>query len=181
MSFWEYSNTVYRIEGVAQACLNLQNDHALDVNMVLFCCWHGIQYGLISKELFNQCLSFSHNWSDNAVKPLRHVRTWLKRSGCNNDDINTEDCMSFRDNIKTIELKAEKLQQITLESYCPKNAENDLSIYEKTEAAGNNLRNYLITEDIEINDPVIQNLEIIFRASIKDNDTQEFRAALTTN
>ena len=181
MSFWEYSNSVYRIEGVPQACLVLQNDHALDVNMVLFCCWHGIYFGSISKDLLNQCLTFSHNWSDNAVKPLRHMRTWMKTTGCNSNSINTEDCMSYRDNIKTIELEAEKLQQMTLESYCPKNAEKDLSINKKTEAAGNNLRHYLITDDIEINDPVIQNLEIIFRASINDFDMQEFRAALTNN
>ena len=39
--FWDFSLEVYAKEGVADACLRLQDDLGIDVNMLLFCCWAG--------------------------------------------------------------------------------------------------------------------------------------------
>jgi hypothetical protein len=39
--FWEYSLSHYVREGVADACLALQDGHGLDVNMLLYGAWLG--------------------------------------------------------------------------------------------------------------------------------------------
>jgi uncharacterized protein (TIGR02444 family) len=37
--FWAFSLALYARPGVAAACLRLQDAHALDVNLLLLCCW----------------------------------------------------------------------------------------------------------------------------------------------
>ena len=39
--FWDFSLGVYMSEGVGVACLELQDAHELDVNVLLFCMWLG--------------------------------------------------------------------------------------------------------------------------------------------
>ena len=39
--FWDFSLRVHGADGVAGACLDLQDAHQLDVNIVLYCCWIG--------------------------------------------------------------------------------------------------------------------------------------------
>ncbi|MGY8815800.1 MAG: TIGR02444 family protein, partial [Gammaproteobacteria bacterium] len=116
MLFWNYSIKVYAQEGVPNACLTLQDKFALDVNLILFCSWYGISIGNLDKELFCRCHEYCYTWSNRTVKPLRNIRTWLKDQGCKEISSNINDCMRYRDKIKSIELEAEKMQQLTLES-----------------------------------------------------------------
>ncbi len=39
--FWDFSLALYGREGVARACVALQDRRGLDVNILLFCCWAG--------------------------------------------------------------------------------------------------------------------------------------------
>ena len=39
--FWNFSLEIYSGEGVAEACLDLQERRGCDVNILLFCCWLG--------------------------------------------------------------------------------------------------------------------------------------------
>ncbi|MFB3151067.1 MAG: TIGR02444 family protein, partial [Alphaproteobacteria bacterium] len=38
---WDFALVVYRRDGVAEACLALQESQGVDVNVLLFCCWLG--------------------------------------------------------------------------------------------------------------------------------------------
>ena len=38
-TLWDFAQRVYRREGVASLCLRLQDDHGLDVDIVLACLW----------------------------------------------------------------------------------------------------------------------------------------------
>ena len=40
---WRYAVPLYAKTGVAEACLELQGRHGLDVNLVLYCCWTGAE------------------------------------------------------------------------------------------------------------------------------------------
>mgnify|MGYP000439297982 CR=1 FL=1 len=53
-NFWQYSVAFYREPGIAEACLKLQNQHGFDVNLVLFCIWHGLYRGLLPVTLLEQ-------------------------------------------------------------------------------------------------------------------------------
>lgn len=115
-SFWNFSVRAYAEPGVADACLALQDRHGLDVNVLLLCCWFGRTRGVVDEPLWNRVLAFSGPWADNAVRPLRAVRTWMKHTGCIQPDVLNDACMDLREEIKRVELKAEQFQENTLEA-----------------------------------------------------------------
>ena len=114
--FWDFSVRTYRMDGVPNACLSLQNDYGADVNMLLYCCWIGAYIGQFDHELFARASAFSTLWADNVVVPLRSARTWMKQSGCDTEPVPTDTCMQLREEIKSVEFAAEKMQQQVLES-----------------------------------------------------------------
>ena len=114
--FWDFSVRTYRTSGVPDACLSLQNDYGADVNMLLYCCWVGTYVGEFDDELFAKANDFSVTWAGQVVKPLRSARTWMKHNGCGMDPVPTESCMALRDDIKSVEFAAEKIQQEVLQS-----------------------------------------------------------------
>ncbi len=114
--FWDFSVRTYRTAGVPDACLSLQNDYGADVNMLLYCCWIGACIGRFDHELFARASAFSTLWADHVVVPLRSARTWMKQSGCDTEPVPTDACMQLREEIKSVEFAAEKMQQQVLES-----------------------------------------------------------------
>ena len=115
-SFWDFSVRTYRTSGVSEACLSLQNDQGADVNMLLYCCWVGAAVGTFDDELFSRASEYSARWAENVVIPLREARTWMKHTGCTAEPTPTEDCMQLREQVKSVEFAAEKMQQQVLES-----------------------------------------------------------------
>lgn len=103
--FWTFSLELYDAQGVAAACLELQDAYQLDVNLILFCFWHGSAYGKIDQELLQNVLELSIEWRCEVVQPLRSARDWMK---LNPNPSNQFD--SLRERIKADELMAEKFQ-----------------------------------------------------------------------
>lgn len=102
---------LYAREGVAAACLELQELYRLDVNLILFCFWHGSAYGQLREELMQSVVAFSTQWRAQVVQPLRNARTWMKQN-----PYSAEQFGSLREKIKANELLAEKMQQEHIES-----------------------------------------------------------------
>lgn len=111
--FWDFSNRVYRKPDVSRCCLSLQDLYGLDVNLLLFACWHARSRGLFEPALVEKALAFSSTWADHVVKPLRGARRWMKTQTENNLG---EDFHRLREQIKALELQCEKFQEHTLES-----------------------------------------------------------------
>jgi len=107
--FWDFSLRVYRTSGVESACLELQDKHGQDVNLVLFCCWSGsLGYSLSGRDM-GKIIESSGQWHGKVVKPLRAIRRDLK------DMVNAqEQKQSLRNTVKKAELMAEKIQQYEL-------------------------------------------------------------------
>jgi len=104
--FWNFSLQLYDREGVAAACLELQDAYQLDVNLILFCFWHGSAYGEVDPELLQNVIEFSIEWRAHVVQPLRSARTWMKLNPSPAKQFD-----SLREKIKADELMAEKYQQ----------------------------------------------------------------------
>ena len=119
-TLWEYSTHYYSNPAIASCCLTLQNLYRQDVNIIFLCYWHGTYRGEISFDKMSAILSFSAEWHKIAIHPLRSARTDLKIWTNQKDKIvlKKESYESFRENIKTIELEAEKLQQQSLMEFC---------------------------------------------------------------
>ena len=114
-NFWKFSLELYDREGVAAACLALQEEYQLDVNLLLFCYWQGSNFGVIETELLRQVIDFSAEWRRHVVQPLRDARNWMKLNVDNNEQFQL-----LRAGIKTEELAAEKYQQERLASIASK-------------------------------------------------------------
>ena len=141
--FWDFSVRNYGQPGVADACLALQDRHGLDVNVLLFCCWFGCTRGVMDEPLWERVLAFSEAWADNVVRPLRAVRTWMKHTGCTQPEISNDECKSLREEIKRSELKAERLQENSLQELAEDTALKMLASTSQMLCTTLNLKQYI--------------------------------------
>lgn len=113
---WAFSLRTYGGSGVPAACLSLQDEHEVDVNVLLYVCWVGRVEGRLDEAALRRALDGSAEWAGSVVRPLRGARRWMKEAGCAAPAMDTQSCLALRERIKRVELEAEKLQQHMLES-----------------------------------------------------------------
>jgi uncharacterized protein (TIGR02444 family) len=177
-SFWDFSVRTYRRTGVPEACLSLQNDYGVDVNMVLYCVWIGAASGVFDDESFSRSSEFSKLWADNIVIPIRSARTWMKTAGCHLDPVPTAPCMEFREEIKSVEFAAEKMQQEVLESMSIINRDRDDAPAEIVEHAVANLAIYFQNLEVSMGSKVRDKLAVILSAAFPGIEEQSVHKAL---
>jgi uncharacterized protein (TIGR02444 family) len=105
--FWRFSLCFYRQPGVADACIALQEEAGVDVNLLLFLLWHAAERRTFSPAEIGWFESKVGPWRDSAVIPLRSVRRALKTPVL----VAAPKAEALRTKIKAIELEAERLQQ----------------------------------------------------------------------
>ena len=106
--FWRFSLAFYRRPGVADACIALQEESGVDVNLLLFLLWQaGARCAFTATEVAALEARIGP-WRDATVVPLRAVRRALKAPPALVEAANAE---AFRNRIKAVELEAERLQQ----------------------------------------------------------------------
>jgi uncharacterized protein (TIGR02444 family) len=76
--FWDYALELYRRQGVEGACLELQERHGLDVNLVLLCCWLATRGVAVERDWLARTGAIVDRWQAEVVWPLRGVRGRLK-------------------------------------------------------------------------------------------------------
>jgi uncharacterized protein (TIGR02444 family) len=77
--FWAFSLDVYARPAVAAACLRLQDEQDLDVNLLLLCCWLARSgRGRLSEGDLAAAEARAAPWRRDVVEPLRGVRRALK-------------------------------------------------------------------------------------------------------
>ena len=110
--FWDFSLDVYAKEGVANACLRLQDALGIDVNMLLFCCWAGhLGGGELGLRLIADAAGAVESWHDEIVLPLRRLRRRLKDGFTG---ILEERSLNLRREIQAIEIDSEHIEQLFL-------------------------------------------------------------------
>jgi len=103
-AFWRFSLALYEQPGVPEACLALQDEHGLDVNLVLWLLWIGWSgRGRLTADDLARADAHAASWRRDVIVPLRSVRRALKGS----PDAGAE---ALRNNVKTAELESERLQ-----------------------------------------------------------------------
>jgi uncharacterized protein (TIGR02444 family) len=163
-SFWNFSNQLYARDGVAGACLHLQEQFHLDVNLVLFCFWSAQFETEVADDDWDKILAFSNRWKSQVVQPLRDVRTWMKVNSDNSADEKGVRFSTLRERIKMDELAAEKFQQDQIAELVP----------------------YLLSAEVNFNGEVAQsNFKKLLRAQsleyVEDMDRQLDRIAQAIN
>jgi uncharacterized protein (TIGR02444 family) len=106
--FWRFSLAYYRMQGVADACLVLQEEAGVDVNLLLFLLWQATLARSLSVADVEALEERIAPWREVTIVPLRRVRRALKTPPALLAAATAE---VFRTKVKGIELEAERLQQ----------------------------------------------------------------------
>jgi uncharacterized protein (TIGR02444 family) len=106
--FWRFSLRFYRQREVADACIALQEEAGIDVNLLLFLLWHATQKRALSAPEVAELERRAAPWRNMTVIPLRTMRRALKSPPALVPGATAE---FFRAKIKAVELEAERLQQ----------------------------------------------------------------------
>src|ERR1700758_1731733 len=109
--FWRFSLTFYRQAGVAEACIALQDECGVDVNLMLFLLWLAANGGQLSVDNIKELDQAVHSWRDLTIIPIREIRRKLKAASTLVEAGKQE---AFRTKVKAVELEAERLQQEAL-------------------------------------------------------------------
>lgn len=95
---WQYACQVYSQDGVEVALLELQDDHGADINLILQALWLASE----GAQWIHACIPNDYGkWMAEQVLPLRQMRRSMKTDWPQNED--------FRQQVKTLELKAEQV------------------------------------------------------------------------
>jgi uncharacterized protein (TIGR02444 family) len=113
MNFWSFSLQVYGRPGVAEACIALQDGLGLDVNLLLYCCWHGHAHRKLDEAALQRAMAAVEGWQREVVQPLRAVRRRLK-SGV--PPITARECQAIRRKVNDLEIESERIAQTVLEA-----------------------------------------------------------------
>jgi len=109
--FWRFSLGFYRQTGVSQACIDLQDQAGVDVNILLFLLWNATLKRTLSKDTVEEVEAKTGPWRDATVVPIRALRRALRTPP---PAVATGAAEAFRTRIKGVELEAERLQQQTM-------------------------------------------------------------------
>lgn len=78
--FWRFSLRTYRLSGVEDACLALQDGAGTDTNLLLWCCWQANLGRALDKRALRRAMAATACWQAEVILPLRGARRALKRS-----------------------------------------------------------------------------------------------------
>ena len=76
--FWRFSLHFYRQPGVSDACIALQDDCGVDVNLLLFLLWLAADGQLLSADDVKKLDDKVRDWRNLTIIPIRDMRRKLK-------------------------------------------------------------------------------------------------------
>ena len=106
--FWDFSLAVYADQRVREACLEAQDEHGADVNILLLCCWLGFVGVKVTHESIRRLDALVEGWRAEAILPLRALRARLRQPV---GPIDVAMAEPVREQVKQAELLAEKTEQ----------------------------------------------------------------------
>ena len=161
--FWDFSLRVYGQPGVAPACLELQDRHGLDVNLLLLCCWLGhCQKAKPSRAQVAALADAVAAWHNDVVRPLRQARRRLKAPDAAIPPALAE---ALRREVKRIELDAEHIEQLARAARLPASEPAGVPVPENAAAA---LGYYLDRVGVSPDETDRLNLTALLRAAFDD-------------
>ncbi len=174
---WDFALVVYRRDGVAEACLALQESHGIDVNVLLFCCWLGESgRGALGAKEMADALALVDRWHQDVVRRLRAVRTGLK-GGLGKIDVEYSD--PLRGRIMASELDAEHVEHMTLMRAFERPAAEPMpSAEQRAKDAAGNVALYFDALGITVAEPETAQLMTILGGGFPDLERGQLAALI---
>jgi uncharacterized protein (TIGR02444 family) len=173
--FWDYALELYRRPGVETACLELQQRHSVDVNIVLLCCWLGQRGVVADAAVFARIAEVAETWQNEVVRPLRAVRSRLKSAltapqpgsiAARWPDL----AGALRQRVLALELDGERLEQLQLAAFTAE--------VEPTAAPGVALASANLARYWRFGPPDRGALATLLQAAFRDVPTSEVAASM---
>ena len=116
--FWSFSLAVYSGSGVQAECLDLQERHGIDVNLLLFCAYVGAVCGVVlPAAALREARDLVGVWHRDVVQELRGARRALKPFAAAVPSPPGGSAAELRGTVKAAELEAERIEQAMLEAW----------------------------------------------------------------
>lgn len=112
-AFWGFSLGLYGRPGVEAACLTLQDEHGLDVNLVLLAAWTACTGRRLAPPLARRLRVVGDDHQARIMQPMRQVRRALKDQDL--DAVLAPIAAERRRALLALELDLERLEQLQLE------------------------------------------------------------------
>jgi uncharacterized protein (TIGR02444 family) len=112
MGLRDWTLEAYGQPGVPEACLALQDTHGQMTSFLLWAVWAETS----DPDLLGRAADIARRWNDLALTPIRDVRRALKPGFPGIADGDRE---SLRDDVKSAELRAERVLMEALEAITP--------------------------------------------------------------
>lgn len=109
---WEYACALYEKQGVQQACLQLQDDHRVNVPLILFFCWAMTVKGGIDGQVLKQAAHRADIVDTTLTGALRGIRRGMKQAS-----FAQAQWQKLRQAVVDSELQSERLLLADLESF----------------------------------------------------------------
>ena len=103
-SFWDWAVRAYAAPGVAERCLELQDDQAQCVPLLLWGLWLAQASVSVTPDQAEEAAAVARGYLEHVITPLRTLRHRLKNPV---SDVEDDHRLSLREDIKASELKAE--------------------------------------------------------------------------
>ena len=176
--FWDFSLDVYMSEGVGAACLELQDAHELDVNILLFCMWVGASgRGALTADQMFAVTGAVEEWHHDVVRALRAVRVRMKGGVGDSPAELTE---SLRQRIQKAEIDCEHTEQLMLAASVDLGVDNERASADRLVDAISNISAYFDTFGaVSGNDR--KNLGFILKIAFPDIPGDAIQAVIGSN
>lgn len=115
--FWYWALRAYERPGVAQACLNLQDDHGQCTPYLLWAAWAAQSGYKLNDVILGQGADLARRFEPAIITPIRTVRRDLKLTF---DGVEEGAREALRAQVKALELAAEQTLMLSLEALTPK-------------------------------------------------------------
>jgi len=130
--FWDWALSAYARPGVAQACLDLQDDQGQCIPYLLWAAWaaqsgHGLEQATLAKGA-----DLARHWEPAFIAPVRAVRRALKPTFAGIADDLRE---TLREQVQAVELAAEQTLMLALEALALDSPSGSVSVQQALEQA----------------------------------------------
>lgn len=115
-SLWSWAVSAYKRDGVSEACLQLQDYFDQNVCLLLWGAWCAQTGRKPDEDTLEAAADTARAWETTTVAPLRSVRRTLKAPV---PDLDTEARLAVREQIKAVELAAERHLLTQLQTLAP--------------------------------------------------------------
>lgn len=112
-SLWHFAEALYGHGEVSKACLFLQDQCGVDVNVLLFALWIARRKVLLDAAAVSEIDAAVKQWRQEIVVPLRAVRRRMKTGPSPAPDDTTE---ALRSRLQEIEIESERIELSVLEA-----------------------------------------------------------------